>query len=399
MKTLEPTRPAEFLTRSIHPAQKQLSVGILSTYPPTACGLATFSAALVAGLSRSGVVDIGIVSVGDSDHLTDIPLVVGQLVPRDALSVSRVAQILNRYDIVIVQHEYGIYGGDDGDEVLEVMRRLRVPTIVTLHTVPLQPTSHQKKVLEAVVNESSASVTMTSIARQRLLSVYDVQPSRVVTIPHGATIPAPVAPTTEPTPLVLTWGLLGPGKGIEWVIDALALLKHDVPPVRYVVAGQTHPKVREQFGESYRRMLQDRVAENGLEDWVTFDSQYRSLGSLLRLVAQATCVVLPYESVDQITSGVLVDAIAAGRPVVATAFPHAVELLSGGAGILVPPRNPDALSKALRRVITDPAAVRSMADKAADLAPMHNWTTVATSYKRLGASLIPRSTSPLEAWA
>lgn len=208
MKTLEPTRTSEFLTRSVHPAQKQLSVGILSTYPPTACGLATFSAALISGLARSGVTDIGVVSVGDSDHLTDVPLVVGQLMPHDALSVSRVSQILNRYDIVIIQHEYGIYGGSDGDEVLEVMRRLRVPTIVTLHTVPLQPTAHQKRILEAVVNESSASVTMTSIARQRLLSVYDVQPSRVVTIPHGATIPAPVAPTNEPTPLVLTWGLL-----------------------------------------------------------------------------------------------------------------------------------------------------------------------------------------------
>lgn len=209
MKTLETTRPVQTFSRSVHPSQRQLSVGILSTYPPTACGLATFSAALVSGLARTGVVDIGIVSVGDDDHLTDVPLVVGQLIPRDALSVSRVAQILNRYDIVIIQHEYGIFGGDDGDEILEVMRRLRVPSIVTLHTVPLQPTAHQKRVLEAVVNESSAAVTMTSIARQRLLSVYDVQPSRVVTIPHGATIPAPVAPAQEPTPLVLTWGLLG----------------------------------------------------------------------------------------------------------------------------------------------------------------------------------------------
>lgn len=399
MKTIDKTRTSGFTSRSVHPAQKQVSVGILSTYPPTACGLATFSAALVAGLSRTGVIDIGIVSVGDGDHLTDIPLVVGQLMPRDALSISRVAQILNRYDLVIIQHEYGIYGGDDGDEVLEVMRRLQVPTIVTLHTVPLQPSAHQKKILESVVNESSAAVTMTAIARQRLLSVYDVQPSRVVTIPHGATIPAPVATTEEPTPLVLTWGLLGPGKGIEWVIDALALLKNDIAPVKYVVAGQTHPKVRAHSGESYRRMLQDRVAAHGLEDWVTFDSQYRSLGSLLRLIAGATCVVLPYESVDQITSGVLVDAIAAGRPVVATAFPHAVELLSGGAGILVPPRNPEALSRALRRVATDPVAVRQMADRAADLAPMHSWTSVADAYKRLGASLVPRTVPALEAWA
>lgn len=112
MSTLTPTRPTRLPSRMLHPAQKQVSVGILSTYPPTACGLATFSAALVNGLYQAGVTDIGVVSVGDDDSLSDSPNVVGQLIPRDALSISRVAQLLNRYDIVIIQHEYGIYGGD-----------------------------------------------------------------------------------------------------------------------------------------------------------------------------------------------------------------------------------------------------------------------------------------------
>ena len=391
MSTLTPTRPTRLPSRMLHPAQKQVSVGILSTYPPTACGLATFSAALVNGLYQAGVTDIGVVSVGDDDSLSDSPNVVGQLIPRDALSISRVAQLLNRYDIVIIQHEYGIYGGEDGDEVLEVMRRLPTPVIVTLHTVPLQPTAHQKHILEAVIGEADIAVTMTAIARQRLLAVYSVDPSRVAIIPHGATIPLPVAPTSGHPPLLLTWGLLGPGKGIEWVIDALALLGDDVPTVNYLVAGQTHPKVKEQHGEQYRRFLQDKVRRHGLEDRVQFDSTYRTVDSLLDLIARSTCVVLPYESIDQITSGVLVDAVAAGRPVVATAFPHAVELLSGGAGMLVPPRNPESLSKAIRKVATEPALVQSMTQRAASLAPMHNWATVASTYRTVGESLLRAS--------
>lgn len=375
-------------SRSFHPARRQVSVGLLSTYPPTQCGLATFADALANGLSACGVSEIGVVSVGDNEDLKDGPRVVGRLVPHDALSVSRTAQLLNRFDLVIVQHEYGIYGGNDGDEVLEVMKRLRTPVVTTLHTVPLQPSAHQKHVLEQVVELSACAVTMTSIARQRLLAVYEVDSSRVVTIPHGATIPRPVAPRQEPLPQVLTWGLLGPGKGIEWVIDALALLRESNVDMRYTVAGQTHPKVHAADGESYRHMLQKRARARGVEDLVVFDSEYRSLDALLELVSRATCVVLPYESIDQITSGVLVDAVTAGRPVIATAFPHAVELLSGGAGMLVPPRNADALYRALHRVATDRAAVKAMEARASALAPVHNWVSVADSYRRLGESLM-----------
>ena len=376
--------------RSLHPSNRPLSVGILSTYPPTQCGLATFASALVSGMKRNGVQDIGVVTVGGDDRLLDAPNVVASLSPRDAVSVVRVAQTLNRFDIVIIQHEYGIFGGDDGDELLEVMRRVTRPMIVTLHTVPLQPTAHQKLILESVIAEADVAVTMTALPRQRLVSVYSVDSSRVAIVPHGATIPSPATPREDTPPSLLTWGLLGPGKGIEWVIDALALLKGTVPPLRYVIAGQTHPKVRERDGEAYRLMLEKKVRTHGLQDFVTFDSEYRSVDSLMRMVARSSCVVLPYESIDQITSGVLVDAVAAGRPVVATAFPHAVELLSGGAGLLVPPRNAEAMGRALARIATDPRAVRGMAARSAALAPMHDWTAVARCYQDIGAALSAR---------
>ena len=168
-------------------------------------------------------------------------------------------------------------------------------------------------------------------------------------IPHGAATPGaePAGgdrrPTADPHGL-LTWGLLGPGKGIEWAIDALSMLSDLRPAPEYVIAGATHPKVRERHGEAYRDMLVDRAATAGVAGHVVFDDTYRDLESLTELIQSADLVVLPYDSRDQVTSGVLVDAVAAGRPVVSTAFPHAVELLASGAGIVVPQRDPEALA-------------------------------------------------------
>jgi glycosyltransferase involved in cell wall biosynthesis len=184
-------------------------------------------------------------------------------------------------------------------------------------------------------------------------------------------------------PQLLTWGLLGPGKGIEHAIDALALLQDVRPRLRYTVAGVTHPKVHARHGDAYRDSLVRRTWETGVAGSVTFDDAYRDVPTLTGLVAAASLVVLPYDSQDQVTSGVLVDAIAAGRPVVATAFPHAIELLSSGAGLLVPHGDPVALAVAIRRNITEPGRLEAMATEASRLAPTLGWSAVARQYQRL----------------
>jgi glycosyltransferase involved in cell wall biosynthesis len=268
---------------------------------------------------------------------------------------------------VFLQHEYGIFGHSDGQGALDLLTQLEVPVISTLHSVPLRPTSRQKIVLEEVVGHSAAVVTMTEVARQRLFGLYEVDESKIMTIPHGATIPPNAGLTSAQPPLLLTWGLLGPGKGIEWVLQAIALIKDEVPNFRYLVAGQTHPNIVRDSGEAYREMLQAKVQELGIGSIVQFDASYKPLGSLL----------------DQITSGVLVDAIAASKPVIATQFSHAVELLSGGAGILVPPQNPEEMSRAIKRVLHHPEAVVKMAGRAAQLAPLHTWSTVARQYSTI----------------
>jgi glycosyltransferase involved in cell wall biosynthesis len=365
---------------------------VLSTFPPTACGLATFAAALTDALLATGAA-VGIVRVADGPTPSD-PRIIGELDNGEPASVTEAAGNLSRCDVAIVQHEYGLYGGPDGDEVVDILRGLTVPSIVVAHTVLLEPTDHQRAVLEAVAAAAGALVVMTDAARQRLCRRFDVDEAKVTTIAHGATVPAPRPPTrrrpSSTRPLLLSWGLLGPGKGIEWAIDAMAEL-HDLEPrPRYVVAGRTHPKVVAFEGESYRKMLLKRTWVNQVAASVKFDATYRDLRSLTQLIQDAAVVVLPYDSHDQVTSGVLVDAVAAGRPVVATAFPHAVELLSSGAGIVVPHRDPAALAAALRRVLTEPGLAGAMAAEAARLAPSLGWPAVAEQYAALADHMLAR---------
>jgi polysaccharide biosynthesis protein PslF len=363
------------------------SFGILSTYPPTPCGLATFSAALSEGLRANGS-DVSVVRVADGSSSSDAR-VIGELVNGSATSVAATSELLNASDIVVVQHEYGIYGGVDGDEVVDIIGGLRIPSIVVAHTVLKDPTPHQRSVLEAVAAMAAQVVVMSEAASQRLCLGFDVDPRKVTTIGHGATVPRQIAPPARSDgPTLLTWGLLGPGKGIERVIDVMASLRDLPVRPRYLIAGRTHPKVLAADGEAYRNARAEQARLRGVADSVSFDGSYRDVSSLTALVQSSAVVVLPYDSTDQVTSGVLVDAIASGRPVVATAFPHAVELLASGAGIVVGHDDPDALASALLRLLTEPHLAATMAAEAARLAPRMAWPIVANAYLHLAHHLL-----------
>jgi glycosyltransferase involved in cell wall biosynthesis len=366
---------------------------MVSTYPPTQCGIATFAAALSGGLYEYGD-DVGIVRVG-ADGEAPGKIVIAELNNRDRLEMINAMDALNRADVVIVQHEYGIYDGLDGDSIVEVLEGIERPTIVVAHTVLEHPTPHQRSVLEAVVRAADAVVVMTEAGRVRLCSSFDVDARKISVIPHGAAVSSAVRlEDSKERPRLLTWGLLGPGKGIEWAIDALAMVDDLRPKPIYVVAGHTHPKVQEYEGDVYRDMLMQRAKARRVE--VIFDPEYRSLASLAQLISESTMVILPYDSPDQVTSGVLVDAIAAGRPVIATAFPHAVELLSSGAGIVVPRRDPEALAEAIRAVLTTPGMLNAMAREARRLAPELAWPYIASRYAALGEELLDHR-APLSA--
>ncbi|WP_233211404.1 glycosyltransferase [Mycobacterium sp. shizuoka-1] len=365
--------------------RRTATVGLLGTYPPTACGIASFGAALSRGLEINGM-NVKVVRIADNSSGTD-DRIVGELVNGSPSSAVKTAALLNSTDMVVVQHEYGTYGGPSGADIIDIIDDIRVPVIVVLHTVLSHPSAQQRSVLDLIAAKADRVVVMSKTARSRLHDSYGVDRRKVSMIPHGAMVPSNTHVRRSGRPTLLTWGLLGPGKGIERVIDAMHVLQDLPGRPRYLVAGRTHPKVLAAEGEAYREARRDQARRCGVADAVSFDDEYRSVGSLSAMIRSAAVVVLPYDSTDQVTSGVLVDAIANGRPVVATAFPHAVELLDTGAGIVVPHDDHDALARALRRVLTEPCLAGSMAGHARQLAPAMAWSVVARAYLDLAQTI------------
>lgn len=372
-----------------------ISYGFLSTHPPTQCGLATFNAALAAQLCPPGAPG-GVVRVStDTDDHRAGPEVVHTWTHGSVDGWRSAAAVLDGFDVAIIQHEYGIYPGPDGQQVLPLLHRLTVPSIVVLHTVLANPTPRQKTLLEQIVAAADAVVTLSHIAHDRLLVGYRVDAAKVTVIPHGA-VDCDGGPVVRyPRPHLLSWGLLGPGKGIEWTLRALSDLRDLQPPPLFTVAGKTHPKVLERHGESYRTGLLRLGVQLGVSALVRYDPVYRDRQSLNRLIRSADVVVLPYDSHQQVTSGVLIEAVAAGVPVIATPFPHAVELLTDGPGLLVPHRDPAALATAIRRMLTEPGLAAGLAGRTQGLAATLQWPAVAARYEALARDLIAARSAPL----
>jgi glycosyltransferase involved in cell wall biosynthesis len=364
-------------------------IGVLSTYPATQCGIATFTQSLVGYLLDHGT-HVGVVRIVDEPQVQVLP-VVHQWVTGRRDAVREAARALDDFDVALIQHEYGIFGGEDGREVLELVSLVHVPVVTVLHTVLTHPTPHQHEVLAGLCAASDALITMTETARGRLISGWSIDPERIQVITHGAVHNIPLVPRPAHVPGeaagILTWGLLSDGKGIEWALRALAQISDVTPTPQYRIVGQTHPRVREREGEAYRDRMVGLTHELRLDDSVHFDAEYLPGDQLRRIVREADVVLLPYDSKEQVTSGVLIEAVAAGKPVVSTAFPHAVELLSSGAGLLVPQRDPEALADALRRVLTEPGLAAAMAAESRRLAPSLLWPAVATEYVDLARSL------------
>lgn len=365
-------------------------LGFLSTYPSTQCGIATFCEALVTHLQAAGA-GVGVVRLVD-ERQAQLPPVVHQWVAGDDRAAAGVADVLNTFDVAVIQHEYGIFPGPDGDELLQVLPLLTVPVVSILHTVLTEPSANQRRVLEWLVEFSTVLVTMTETARDRLIAGWGVAPSRVVVIPHGAADNRSAIHHVLPVrPTVLTWGLLSEGKGIEWALRGLSILRETTPLPEYRIVGQTHPRVLEHEGEAYRESLEQLTRALHLTGSVSFDARYLSGPALRQVVRDADVILLPYDSRDQVTSGVLTEAVVAGKPVISTSFPHAVELLSGGAGILVPQRDPVAIAAALAELLTTPGAAGRMAATSRRLASSLLWPAVATRYLELSRSLVAAS--------
>jgi glycosyltransferase involved in cell wall biosynthesis len=369
-----------------------IRVGIVSTYPPTRCGIARYTSALVSHLGQGAPdLEVDIVRViDDGPPISGLGRVGMEFDPRSAVSVRAAARHLDRCDVVIIQHEYGIFGDDDGEAVLDLADQVRTKLVTVAHTVVSQPSDRQRRIL-LDLHDRSSMVVLSEAARSALAASYGIPRSEVAVIPHGS-LWTPAPPKRGERRDVITWGLLGPGKGLENAIEAVAMLRDLEPRLRYRIVGRTHPVVARREGAAYRRKLEDLVISLRLDDVVEFVDRYLDDDELYRLVADSHAVVTPYETVEQVTSGVLVDAVAAGRPVVATRFPHAVEMLNGGAGLVVE-HEPTSLADALRSLLEDDHLYERAVNAAASRSSEISWETGARAYADLVRSLKPSGVS------
>lgn len=360
-----------------------LKVGIVSTYPPTRCGIARFTASLcdVISADQPGV-ELDVVRLVNDPTPTpgSSGLVRMEIDPSSALSIRAAAHHLDRCDVAIINHEFGIFGPRDGASAVDLARLIEVPTVTVLHTVLPEPSDPQRHILEEL-GRVSTPVVLCESARRLLSEHYSVPESSVEMIRHGAHWSAqPI--NKPPRRNLITWGLLGPGKGLERSIAALSELRDLDPAVHYRIVGRTHPNVVRNAGYVYRHSLQRLAEELGVDDMVEFIDRYVDEEELFSLVRDSDVVVVPYDNRDQVSSGVMTEAVGMGRPVVATRFPYAEELLGTGAGLVVD-HDASAIASALRHLLEDPVVYRRTAREAATISADLSWRAVGRQYSHL----------------
>jgi glycosyltransferase involved in cell wall biosynthesis len=365
-----------------------MRAAIVSTFPPRACGIGAFSADLRAALLATRTVKaaelVAVVNEPSRPQRRGVLATIAQAVRGDYV---RTARMLGRLDVdvVLLQHEYGIFGGRDGEYVLSLARELAQPLVVTLHTVLSEPTSHQAEVLAELCAEAELAIVMTDTARRLLIESGTCAEAKVRVVPHGA--PASFNERAErsrsqraPGDFRLsTFGLISSGKGIESVIDALPGIVERHPDVVYTIAGRTHPDVERREGERYRLMLERRAFELGLGTHVVFDDRFLSVDALSDLLAETDVFLTPYASREQIASGALTFALAAGCAIVSTPYWYAQDMLGSGAGQLVPFGDSGALAEAVCHYIDQPDRLADSRTEARRIGATLGWPAVAKS--------------------
>jgi glycosyltransferase involved in cell wall biosynthesis len=360
-----------------------------STYPPRHCGIATFTQAL-----SSATGEREIVALHPSGPNLLYPSEVHHRIRRDEPGdYARTARDLARCaDVVSIQHEYGIWGGDDGAAVLDFVHALDAPAVATLHTVLRHPTPAQRAILQELIRSAAATVVMSRSAAHVLTGTYGVAAAAIDVIPHGVpNLPLVDAETIKPAielagrEVILGFGLIGPGKGYELVIDALPAVVAARPTACFAIVGATHPDTLAGEGETYRRSLEERVARLGMGKHVRFIDRFVGRVELTRLLEGADVFVTPYPDLDETVSGTLSYAMGAGRAIVSTPFAHAAELLDGGRGMLVPPGSPGAWADALIGLLENDELRAALGRRAHEQSRAMVWSSVAGRYRELFA--------------
>lgn len=366
---------------------------VIGNHLPRQCGIATFTTDLCEAIDQAFPDRVcTALPVNDVPDGYSYPARVRfELRQDDLASYAAAADFLNinNIDVVCLQHEYGIFGGPAGSHILALLRELRMPLVTTFHTVLQEPEPDQREVLREIIEVSDRLVAMTSRAAEFLRDLYGAPAAKIDIIPHGIPDVAFVDPNffkdqfgLEGKKVLLTFGLLSPNKGIEYVIEALPAVIGRHPDVVYVVVGATHPHVQRKDRESYRLSLQRLARARGVDRHVIFHGRFVSLEELTQFLGAADIYLTPYLNPAQIVSGSLAYAVGAGKAVISTPYWHAEELLADGRGVLVPFRDTAALASRITEVLDNDVLRHSMRKRAYLFTREHTWPRVAQAYMR-----------------
>jgi glycosyltransferase involved in cell wall biosynthesis len=372
----------------------------VSTYPPQRCGIATFTSDLAAAVG-----DKSIVAIQSLEKIGFYPTEVVHRIPRDVRTDYRgAAQWIDShgFDAVSIQHEYGIWGGPDGSYVLDFLKALRTPAVTTLHTVLQRPSRSQRKILMELIELSAATVVMSTSAAELLTRSYGTDPSHLQIIPHGVPYLPLVAPANVKPQMglagrtvILSFGLLGPGKGYESAIAAMPAVVEADPSCLYVIVGATHPELLRREGETYRASLQQLASSLRVGNHVRFVGRYVDARELSLWLSAADIFVTPYPNMEQIVSGTLSYAMGAGKAIVSTPYAYASERLADGRGRLVAAGSSQALAEGLIELAQSSSLRAKLGSRAYAASREMLWPEVGAAYKQVFAR-VTRPTAKTE---
>lgn len=372
----------------------------LGSFPPRECGIATFTKDVVDSYDDEFATRSSVVAIdepgGESRRYPD--QVVARLTQDDRDSYAAIANFVNAYpcDALSIQHEYGLFGGEEGEWIVDLIARVRKPVVTSLHTVLPEPSPTHLRVARALCATSSAVVVLSETGRDILIERYGVDPAKIRVIHHGV----PDVPFRESAPTkralgfegrttISTFGLISRGKGLEYAIEAMNAVVTQHPEALYLILGQTHPMVRRHEGESYRRQLEAEIVRNKLADNVRLVDKFLDFDELIAYLTATDIYLTPYLNPTQIVSGTLAYAVGLGKAVVSTPYLYAQELLAHGRGFLTPFRDPDAIATTLVALLDDPDLREATRRRAYRFGRRMTWPHVADAYGTLFTDLLP----------
>jgi len=376
------------------------NIAFLSTFPPRECGIATFAEDLITSIDKIGIVNTQVIAISDSENRVYDKKVIAEIKQNNRNDYIEMAKRLNNsnIDLLVIEHEYGIYGGENGEYILDLVSNLEIPIVTTLHTILSEPTQKQRFIISELGKKSEKIITMARNTKKMLNSIYGIDLEKIQVINHG--VPQRLIQSRdtlkkkfgyENRQIVSTFGLISPGKGIEYGIEAIAKVVKNNPEVLYLILGQTHPALKE-AGTLYRSRLEDLVKKLDLSKNIKFVNKYLSKDEIIQYLQLSDIYMTPYLGKDQAVSGTLAYAVGYGKAIVSTPYLYAKEMLSDGRGLLAEFSNPESLASCMKQILQDPSKKAILEKNTAKVGRTMYWDKVALQYIDVLLNIITAST-------